>query len=82
MFELDLGLSVRIVSLSYLVNLRSLWIHHSLFYLAIVLLVFFISSTPILQMVNTRNCNNNNAMNGNAANPPPTLEKVLAMEAQ
>jgi hypothetical protein len=41
-------------------------------------------------MVNTRNRNinaknnaaNNNAKNNNTANPPPTLEQVLMMEAQ
>jgi hypothetical protein len=37
-------------------------------------------------MVNTRNCNvnaaNNNAENKNTANPPPTLEQVLMMQAQ
>jgi hypothetical protein len=32
-------------------------------------------------MVNTRNCNIN-AENNNAANPPPTLEQVLMMQAQ
>jgi hypothetical protein len=32
-------------------------------------------------MVNTRNCNVN-AENNNAANPPPTLEKVLMTQAQ
>jgi hypothetical protein len=46
---------------------------------------------PILQMVNTRNRNvnaennnatNNNAENNNTANPPPTLEQVLMMQAQ
>jgi hypothetical protein len=37
-------------------------------------------------MVNTRNCNanadNNVAENNNAANPPPTLDQVLMMQAQ
>jgi hypothetical protein len=41
-------------------------------------------------MVNTRNHNvnaennakNNNVENNNAANPPPTLEQVLMMQAQ
>jgi hypothetical protein len=37
-------------------------------------------------MVNTRNLNvnaeNNNAENNNTANPPPTLEQVLMMQAQ
>jgi hypothetical protein len=41
-------------------------------------------------MVNTRNRNvnaennakNNNVENNNAANPPPTLEQVLMMQAQ
>jgi hypothetical protein len=37
-------------------------------------------------MVNTRNRNinaeNNDAENNNAANPPPTLEQVLVMQAQ
>jgi hypothetical protein len=37
-------------------------------------------------MVNTRNRNanaeNNNAENNNTANPPPTLEQVLMMQAQ
>jgi hypothetical protein len=37
--------------------------------------------TPILQMVNTRN-RNVNAENNNAANLPPTLERVLMMQAQ
>jgi hypothetical protein len=32
-------------------------------------------------MVNTRN-RNVNAENNNAANPPPTLEQVLMMQAQ
>jgi hypothetical protein len=50
--------------------------------------VFFISSTFILQMVNTRNrtANNNGENNNNDANlrqpPLPTLEQVLAMQAQ
>jgi hypothetical protein len=52
---------------------------------------FFISSTLILQMANTRNRNNNNTENNNGENnqdvnpsppPPPTLEQVLAMQAQ
>jgi hypothetical protein len=47
--------------------------------------------SPILQMVNTRNhsvnAENNNdanniAENNNVANPPPTLEQVLMMQAQ
>jgi hypothetical protein len=42
--------------------------------------------SPILQMVNTRNCNtnveSNNAENNNVVNPPPTLEQVLMMQAQ
>jgi hypothetical protein len=42
--------------------------------------------SSILQMVNTRNCNtnieNNDAENNNAANPPPTLEQVLMVQAQ
>jgi hypothetical protein len=37
-------------------------------------------------MVNTRNRNanaeNNDAKNNNAANPPPTMEQVLMMQAQ
>jgi hypothetical protein len=37
-------------------------------------------------MVNTRNCNVNaeniSAVNNNTANPPPTLEQVLMMQAQ
>jgi hypothetical protein len=37
-------------------------------------------------MINTRNCNanvkNNDAENNNVANPPPTLEQVLMMQAQ
>jgi hypothetical protein len=37
-------------------------------------------------MVNIRNCNNNaannNAKNNNIANPLPTLEQVLMMQAQ
>jgi hypothetical protein len=37
-------------------------------------------------MVNTRNrdinTKNNNVKNNNAANPPPTLEQVLMMQAQ
>jgi hypothetical protein len=47
--------------------------------------VFFISSTLILQMVNTRNRNNgdNNRENNQNVNPPPppptTLEQVLVM---
>jgi hypothetical protein len=41
----------------------------------------------ILQMANTRNHNNNNTENNNGENnqdinPPPTLEQVLAMQAQ
>jgi hypothetical protein len=53
--------------------------------------VFFISSTLILQMANTRNHNNsnngdNNGENNQNVNPspplPPTLEQVLAMQAQ
>jgi hypothetical protein len=55
--------------------------------------VFFISSTLILQMANTRirvttnNAENNGENNNNQyVNPPPpppaTLEKVLAMQAQ
>jgi hypothetical protein len=37
--------------------------------------------SPILLMVNTRNCNIN-AKNNNTANPPPTLEQVLMVQAQ
>jgi hypothetical protein len=54
--------------------------------------VFFISSMLILQMYNTRNCNNNNNNGGNNGennqnvNPPPsplpTLKQVLVMQAQ
>jgi hypothetical protein len=52
--------------------------------------VFFISSTLILQMANTRNRNNNNGDNNGENNlnvnppppPPPTLEQVLAVQAQ
>jgi hypothetical protein len=52
--------------------------------------VFFISSTLILQMANTRNRNNNNGHNIRENNqnvnppppPPPTLEQVLAMQSQ
>jgi hypothetical protein len=50
----------------------------------------FLLISSILQMANTRNHNanaeNNNAKNNNTANsplpPPPTLEQVLAMQAQ
>jgi hypothetical protein len=53
--------------------------------------VFFISSMLILQMANTRNCNNNNNGDNNEENnqnvnplppPLPTLEQVLIMQAQ
>jgi hypothetical protein len=56
--------------------------------------VFFISSMLILQMANTRNCNNNNNNNNGDNNeennqnvnplppPLPTLEQVLVMQAQ
>jgi hypothetical protein len=54
--------------------------------------VFFISSMLTLQMANTRNCSNNNNIednngenNQNVYPPPPplpTLEQVLAMQAQ
>jgi hypothetical protein len=53
--------------------------------------VFFVSSTLILQMANTRNRNNNNNGNNNGennkdVNPPPpplpTLEQLLIMQAQ
>jgi hypothetical protein len=55
--------------------------------------VFFVSSTLVLQMANTknRNNNNNNNNNNNGGNnpdvnppppPPPTLEQVLIMQAQ
>jgi hypothetical protein len=53
--------------------------------------VFFVSSTHMLQMANTRNRNNNNNGNNNGENnqdvnppppPPPTLEQVLIMQAQ
>jgi hypothetical protein len=53
--------------------------------------MFFISSTLILQMANTRNHNNstnedNNGENNQNVNPLPpslpTLEQVLAMQAQ
>jgi hypothetical protein len=49
--------------------------------------VFFISSTLILQMANTRNRNNNNngENNHNINLPPPplpTLEQVVAMQEQ
>jgi hypothetical protein len=51
---------------------------------------FFILSTLIIQMANRRNCNNNgennNGENNQYVNPPlrplPTLEQVLAMQAQ
>jgi hypothetical protein len=46
----------------------------------------FLLISSILQMVNTRNCNVNaeniSAVNNNTANPPPTLEQVLMMQAQ
>jgi hypothetical protein len=46
----------------------------------------FLLISSILQMINTRNCNanvkNNDAENNNVANPPPTLEQVLMMQAQ
>jgi hypothetical protein len=53
--------------------------------------VFFISSTPTLQMANTRNRNNNNDEDNNGENnryvntpppPPPTLKQVLVMQIQ
>jgi hypothetical protein len=53
--------------------------------------VFFISSMRILQMANTRNCNNNSNVDNNGENnqnvnspppPLPTLEQVLVMQAQ
>jgi hypothetical protein len=50
--------------------------------------VFFISSTLILQVANTRNRNNNNNNGENNQNvnppppPPPTLEQVLAMQTK
>jgi hypothetical protein len=53
--------------------------------------VFFVSSTLILQMANTRSRNNNSNGNNNGENnqdvnpsprPPPTLEQVLIMQAQ
>jgi hypothetical protein len=53
--------------------------------------IFFVSSTLVLQMANTRNHNNNNNGNNNRGdnqdvNPPPppspTLEQVLIMQAQ
>jgi hypothetical protein len=53
--------------------------------------VFFVSSTLMLQMANTKNRNNNNNGNNNGenkqdVNPPPpplpTLEQVLIMQAQ
>jgi hypothetical protein len=53
--------------------------------------VFFVSSTLMLQMANTRNYNNNSNENNNGensqdVNPPPpplpTLEQVLIMQAQ
>jgi hypothetical protein len=48
--------------------------------------VFFVSSTLVLQMANTRNRNNNNGGNNPDVNPPPppppTLEQVLIMQAQ
>jgi hypothetical protein len=54
--------------------------------------VFFVLSMLILQMVNTRNRTTNNDVenngenNNNDTNPPPpplpTIEKVLAMQAQ
>jgi hypothetical protein len=48
--------------------------------------VFFVSSTLVLQMANTRNRNNNNGGNNPDVNPPPppspTPEQVLIMQAQ
>jgi hypothetical protein len=50
---------------------------------------FFISSTLVLHMANTRNHNNNTENNNGENNqdvnpppPPPTLEQVLAIQAQ
>jgi hypothetical protein len=52
---------------------------------------FFISTMLILQMAHTSNRNNNNAENNNGENnkdvnpsspPPPSLEQVLAVQAQ
>jgi hypothetical protein len=59
----------------------NLFVHHYFSSPPPILLI-----SPILQMVNTRNRNvnaeNNNAENNNAVNPPPTIEKVLMMQAQ
>jgi hypothetical protein len=49
--------------------------------------VFFVPSTLILQLTNTRTRNNNNNRNNNGdvnppPPPPPTLEQVLIMQAQ
>jgi hypothetical protein len=47
--------------------------------------VFFVSSTLICQMANTRNHNNNRENNQNVnppPPPPPTLEQVLIMQSQ
>jgi hypothetical protein len=52
---------------------------------------FFVSSMIIFQMAKTRNHNNNNVENNNGENnqdvnspppPLPTLEQVLAMQAE
>jgi hypothetical protein len=59
-----------------------------LFPLPLFFWVFFISSILILQIVNTRNhvaannAENNGESNNQEANPPLTLEQVLAMQAQ
>jgi hypothetical protein len=72
--------------------LISLWICHYFFTPLLFLGVLFISSMFILQMANTRNrlATNNAENNGENKNqdtnpptlPPPTLEQVLAMQAQ
>jgi hypothetical protein len=68
--------------------LLCLWTFHYSFPLLLLFWVFFISSTSILQMANTRNYNTNaenNLENNDVANlpppTPPTLEQVLAIQA-
>jgi hypothetical protein len=78
------------ISLKYLVISYLYGFATTLFPLLLFFGVFFIPSTLILQMANTRNSNanaeNNNGENNDATNPPPpplpTLEQVRAMQAQ
>jgi hypothetical protein len=91
MYDLHLCLSAS-VNVRYILHTQPLGLYNKILVGNLFVQRYFSSPPPfflissILQMVNTKNQNanaeNNNAKNNNIANPPPTLEQVLMMQAQ